>query len=93
MLLIYFIVIYLVMCNMKYFMLPIIIIVALNCVFYLAKYACWHILKHLTWKACYLLDGINSYVISKQNYDIPYKMKIWCRFYFGGLANYKNPPN
>jgi len=24
---------------------------------------------------------------------IPYKMKIWRRIYFGGLANYENPPN
>jgi len=26
-------------------------------------------------------------------YTIPYKMKIWHRIYFGGLANYENPPN
>jgi len=26
-------------------------------------------------------------------YDIPYKIKIWRRIYFGGLANYKNLPN
>jgi len=24
---------------------------------------------------------------------ILYKMKIWRRIYFGGLVNYKNPPN
>jgi len=27
------------------------------------------------------------------NHDIPYKMKIWYRMYFGGLTNYKNLPN
>jgi len=31
---------------------------------------------------------------SSSDYNlIPYKMKIWHRIYFGGLANYKNPPN
>ena len=24
---------------------------------------------------------------------IPYKMKNWCRIYFGSLVNYVNPPN
>jgi len=27
------------------------------------------------------------------NNNVPYKMKIWRKIYFGGLANYKNPTN
>jgi len=30
--------------------------------------------------------------IFKETY-VPYKVKIWYRIYFGGLANYENPPN
>jgi len=31
---------------------------------------------------------IHSYICAFKH--IPYKMKIWHRIYFGGLANYKN---
>jgi len=41
----------------------------------------------LTWFQTLHKDDVSNHI------TIPYKMKIWRRIYFGGWADYENPPN